>query len=213
LDLLQQKSFASEEVQLDESQAKIHKSSKTNEEKNLGFELISNQKNKLGVKNVIIKEKDEEIENLNKIASKNLVNILAKNSLVKNDANFSVTVTVSDYSEIPLTMEFMNKTNLILDKIEGKFEEKNELNQKLIKGGNKIKIENAIQENDLDEKNKDLEDSDLDNSIRNILENYKLSLLEINCKENIEKLATLHLNEEEANKIEKFFKNKYSIII
>jgi len=204
-----QKSFSSEDVLLDNSNIQIQKAGKTTAEKNLGI-FLSDKTNKLGVKNVIIKEKEEQKENSNKVASKNLINILSKNSKVKNDADFSITMTVRDQSEIPLTMEFFNQTKLILDKIEGKYEEKNDAS---LNKENKIKVINIKEENRIDEKNKDLEESELDNSIRDILQNYKLSLLYINSKENIDKLATLHVNEEEAKKIENFFKNKYSIII
>lgn len=189
--------------------------------------FVSNNcnKNKIANKNiVIIKDKDKENEsnsnNSNWIKSKNnnnknLINILAsENSQTKSDGVFSVTMTLySDQSEIPQTLEFINKTNTLLEKIDGKCDDKNNINK--IPKNALIKIQDVIEESENEEKAKVLDNSDieLDNSIRNIFEHYNLASLNFNNKENIEKLGTLHLNDEEAKKLEKFFKNKYSIII
>jgi len=199
-------------VIIDKSQIEIEKATKDQiyTENKLGL-LLSNKANKIATKNIIIKEKEEGKENKNEIASKNLVNILADNSETKNNPLFSVTMTVfTDQSEIPQTLEFINKTNLIIDKIEGKNSEE-KIDNKYNKINNTIKVENIIEEND--EKANLLEDSNLDSSLKNILENYKLSMIDINNKENFEKLGTLHMSEEEAKRLEKYFLNKHSIII
>ncbi len=206
-----QKSFESEDV--NENSISLMKGS-SNKISAIEYNLdlfLSNKSNKIAAKNVVIKEKEEEKEQVNKIATKNAVNILGENSQIKNDGLFSVTMTVyTDQSEIPQTMEFINKTNLIMDKIEGKVNEE-KLDNKINKI-NSLKVTNVIEENVKDEKVKFLEENDLDNSIKDIFDNYKLSIHDFNSIENLDKFATLKINEDEAKKLENFFKNKHSII-
>ena len=114
----------------------------------------------------------------------------------------------SEQSEYPGgTLEFMNKTNFINEKFEGKLDEKNF--NRILKA-NTLKITEVIQEKEEKEKFLDESSEDFDKSIKNIFDNYNLSIFDFNNKE---KLGTLRISEEETKKLENFFKNKYSLVI